>query len=104
MKKKSPKSKTETLEQILEELVAAEAKQNLAALGQLHSKGRISELFKRLERTVACLKEAGFRTEEARRLYIARSSELQKASASKQFSKALKVLEAIRKETTGNGD
>jgi hypothetical protein len=94
----------EKLEQILEELVIAKSKEDLAALGQLHSKGLISGLFKRLKQTVECLKEAGFRTEEARRLYIARSPRLQETSASKQFSKALKVLEAIRKETTGNGD
>ena len=95
VKKKSLKSRAEKLAQILEELAIAKSKEDLAAFGQLHSRGRISELFKRLEQTVECLKEAGGRTEEARRLYIARSSELQKASASKQFSRALKVLETI---------
>lgn len=95
MKKKSIKSRTEKLRQILEELVIAKSKEDLAAFGKLHSRGRISELFKRLEQTVECLKEAGGRTEEARRLYIARSPEVQEASASKQFSRALKVLETL---------
>jgi hypothetical protein len=94
--KKSPElSRTEKIVQILEELGTAKAKKDLAALGRLHSRGRRSDLFKRLKQTVECLKEAGGRTEEARRLYIARSSEAQKASASKQFSRALKVLETI---------
>jgi hypothetical protein len=95
MKKKSPDPRTEKLVQILTELVTAKAKEDLAALGQLHSRGRRSDLFKRLERTVDCLKEAGGRTEEARKLYIARSPEVQMPSASKQFSGALKVLKTI---------
>ena len=95
VKKKSLKSRAEKLAQILEELAIAKSKEDMAASRQLRSRGRISELFKRLEQTVECLREAGGRTEEARRLYIARWPELQEASASKQFSRALKVLETI---------
>jgi hypothetical protein len=61
----------------------------LAALGEPRSRGRKSERGKHLQRAIECLREKDGRTEEARKLYVARSPEVQRDTASRQFSSAL---------------
>ena len=67
----------------------------LAALKQPQRRGRRLELDKHLQRAVECLREKEGRTEEARKLYVARSPEVQKDAASRQFSRALKILQTL---------
>ena len=65
-----------------------------AALRQPGRKGAKSKLDEHLELTIECLRDAEHRAEDARKLYVARSP-VTKDAASRQFSRALKILQTL---------
>jgi hypothetical protein len=67
----------------------------LAALRPSSPKGQKPKFYKKIERTLECLKEAGGRTEDARKLYVKHSTMVDNSTASRQFSQALKTIQAF---------
>jgi hypothetical protein len=64
------------------------------ALGKPRPRGRRSEIDKWVTTAAECLRDTGGRIEEARKLYITRST-LAKDTASRQFTRGLKFLQAL---------
>jgi integrase len=67
----------------------------VAALRQPRRRGRSSERANHIALAIECLKETGDRTEEARKEYVKRSPYVQSDTASRQFSGALKIIQAL---------
>jgi hypothetical protein len=67
----------------------------VAALREPRRRGRGSERANHIALTIECLKDSGDRTEDARKEYIKRSRHVQSDTASRQFSRALMIIQTL---------
>jgi hypothetical protein len=74
-----------------------------AALRQSGQRGPKSKFEEHVELTIECLRDADYRTEDARKLYVARRAPgmdtanpgVERDTSSREFSRALKILQTL---------